>query len=389
MSPEMSRLPSPLKDRILAQAGALGFELVGVTGPQPPPHFKNFEDWLAQGRHGEMAYLETERSLERRADPRRILPECRSILVLGMRYPIPQPCEAEPGGVRGRVASYAWGDDYHQVIGERLRSLLTFIEEAYGAPVAQRWYTDTGPVLERDLAQRAGLGWIGKNTCLIHPRMGSYFLLGVILLGIELEPDEPLSADRCGSCTLCLQACPTRCILPDRTLEARRCISYLTIELKGPIPEEMRSQMGDWAFGCDICQQVCPWNKHFAQPQVEPAFEPRPSLPCPKLIDELRLSQEEFNRKFRDSPVKRAKRRGYLRNVAVALANQALASPEILEQAVAALAEVLENEPEPLVRLHAAWGLGQIGNRGARRALVNAIKTENDPDVQKEIQNAL
>jgi epoxyqueuosine reductase len=385
----MSRLPSSLKDAILTQAHELGFELVGVTGPEAPPHFKVFKAWLAEGRHGEMAYLESGRSRERRADPRRILPECRSILVLGMRYSIPQPCTTEDEAGQGRVASYAWGDDYHLVISERLHSLAAFIEAQYGQAVAHHWYTDTGPVLERDLAQRAGVGWIGKNTCLIHPRMGSYFLLGVILLGIELEPDEPFGADRCGSCSLCLQACPTKCILPDRTLDARRCISYLTIELKGAIPAEMRPKMGDWVFGCDICQQVCPWNQRFAQPQTEPTFEPRLSLPCPDLIGELGLTAEDFNRKFKHNPVKRAKRRGYLRNVAVALANQAVAKPETATQAVAALAGVLESEPEALVRAHAAWGLGQIGSREARRALANAVKTEKDPGVQKEIQNAL
>jgi epoxyqueuosine reductase len=229
-----------LKTAILAEARRLGFVLAGVTTPDPPEHFSTFAAWLRAGRHGEMAYLASERSLARRADPRQVLPECRSILVLGTPYSAPPPAEAAQAG-RGRVAAYAWGDDYHDVLAGRLQALVAFIEAQAGQHVPNRWYTDTGPLLERDLAQRAGLGWIGKNTCLIHPRLGSYFLLAEVLLGLELEPDPAWLPDRCGSCRRCIQACPTGCILPDRTLDARRCISYLTIELKGPIPEELRS----------------------------------------------------------------------------------------------------------------------------------------------------
>ncbi|MEW6240290.1 MAG: tRNA epoxyqueuosine(34) reductase QueG, partial [Chloroflexota bacterium] len=230
-----------LTRRIKDKAHRLGFTLAGVTTPDPPPHFPTFERWLSEGRHGSMNWLAAERSRQRRADPRLILPECKSILVLAVSYNAPFPM-GEGKGVRergnhGRIASYAWGGDYHLVLPHRLKALVAFIEEQAGGPVPNRWYTDTGPILERDLAQRAGLGWIGKNTCLIHPRAGSYFLLAEILLGLELEPDPPFETDHCGTCTRCLDACPTQCILPDRTLDARRCISYLTIELKDDIPE--------------------------------------------------------------------------------------------------------------------------------------------------------
>jgi epoxyqueuosine reductase len=281
------------------------------------------------------------------------------------------------------VASYAWGEDYHEVLAQRLRLLVDFIETHVGGPVPNRWYTDTGPVLERDLAQRAGLGWIGKNTCLINPRQGSYFLLAEILLGLELEPDSPFLPDYCGSCTRCIDACPTGCILPDRTLNARRCISYLTIELNGAIPDDLRLQMGEWVFGCDVCQQVCPWNARFASPQGDPAFAPRPGVASPDLIDELALTPQAFNHKFKGSPLKRAKRRGYLRNAAVVLG--ARADPA----AIPALAAALSQDPEPLVRRHAAWALGRMDNEAARQALISALEHEADGTVRSEIQEAL
>ena len=273
------------------------------------------------------------------------------------------------------------------MIPARLERLVAFIERETGTPLVYRAYTDAGPLLERDLAQRAGLGWIGKNTCLIHPGTGSYFFLAELLLGIDLEPDQPFLEDRCGSCTRCLEACPTGCILPDRTLDAARCISYLTIELKGPIPPELRPQVGAWVFGCDVCQQVCPWNERYARaenlPEALPEFAARPGMPANNLVEELSLSQEDFSRKFRGSPVKRAKRRGFLRNVAVALGNAG--DPA----AVPALASTLQNDPEALVRAHAAWALGQIGGQAALEVLEQAANTEADLDVQVEIYAAL
>ena len=341
-------MSNELKEVIKHKARQLGFILAGVTTPEPPPHYATFENWLALGHHGTMEYLASDRSRARRADPREILPECKSILVLATPYSSPSPSR---GGAEGGVASYAWGADYHEVLPARMKELVQFIEEQIGGPVKNRWYTDSGPILERDLAQRAGLGWIGKNTCLIHPKHGSYFLLSEIFLDLELEPDRPFLTDHCGTCRRCIEACPTDCILPDRTLDATRCISYLTIELKEGIPTELRDKMGGWVFGCDICQMVCPWNR-FAR-EGDTAFgEADPIRP---LTEELTGSKQEFNQRFRHSAVKRAKRRGYLRNVAVALGNTGdrLALP-VLQNAL--------NEEEPLVREHAQWAIDKINN---------------------------
>jgi epoxyqueuosine reductase len=279
----------------------------------------------------------------------------------------------------GRLAAYAWGEDYHQTLKPLLEAIIAFIEEQTGRKIPSRWYTDTGPVLEREFAQRAGLGWIGKNTCLINPRAGSYFLLAEILLGIELELDEPAGSDYCGSCTRCIKACPTACILPDRTIDARRCISYLTIELKGEIPLDLRSQMGDWVFGCDICQEACPWNIRFAQEEGSPLFARGRGVPHADLRRELLMDQGEFSEKFRGSPVKRAGRAGYLRNVTVALGN----SGE--REAVPELIHALEEDVSPLVRAHAAWALGQLGGIDVIKALELARQSESDASVLKEI----
>lgn len=353
-----------LKEAIRDEARRLGFVLAGVTSPDPPPHQSVFENWLAQGRHASMDYLANERARARRANPRLILPECKSVLVLAIPYADPKfalseaeemveaPEETKP---RGRVAAYAWGDDYHLVLPERLDALVKFIEKQIQHPVSNRRYTDTGPVLERDLAQRAGLGWIGKNTCLINPRRGSYFLLAEIFLDLELPPDPPFTTDQCGTCTRCIEACPTQCILPDRTIDSGRCISYLTIELKDEIPPKLRSSLGEWVFGCDVCQEVCPWNR-FAEPEGDPNFKPREGLMPLLLAKELEITPIDFNRKFKNSPVKRAKRRGYLRNVAVALGNQGGAEEiQVLNKAL--------KDPEPLVQGHANWAIAQIEKR--------------------------
>ncbi len=349
-----------LKQAILEEARRLGFILAGVTTPEAPEHFSAFEKWLSEGRQGSMEYLARPSARARRADPRLILPECKSILVLAVPYSNPAlasvPQDAA-GGVHGRVAAYAWGMDYHIILPERMKQLVDFIEKQVGRPVPHRWYTDTGPILEREFAQRAGLGWIGKNTCLINPRIGSYILLAEVLLGLELEPDTAFATDQCGTCRRCLEACPTQCILPDRTIDARKCISYLTIELKEEIPQELRASMGNWVFGCDLCQVVCPWNR-FAASAGDPAFAPRAGLPTPDLIHELELTNSEFNRKFKDSPVKRSKRRGYLRNVAVAAGNSK--EPALMD----GLRKAVHHE-ETLVGEHAAWALEQVeGNQG-------------------------
>jgi epoxyqueuosine reductase len=347
--------PKDLKERIKIKSKQLGFLLSGVTTPDPPPHLSVFEDWLKQGRNASMDYMADDRSRARRADPRLILPDCKSILVLAISYSNPSLTPGlfpEREDVRGKVAAYAWGADYHQLLPERLQALVAFIEEQVGQPVANRWYTDTGPILERELAQRAGLGWIGKNTCLIGPKHGSYFLLAEIFLDLELEPDLPFTTDRCGTCTRCIEACPTDCILSDRTIDASRCISYLTIELKDDISPELRPLMDGWVFGCDICQMVCPWNR-FAALDGDPAFNPRGDVSQPNLIRELELSLNDFNLKFKNSPIQRAKRRGYLRNVAVALGNEG--KPEVVQTL-----EDASKDAEQMVRNHALWAIERI-----------------------------
>jgi epoxyqueuosine reductase len=371
-----------LTQQIKDKAYQLGFVLVGVTGPEPPPHMDVYRDWVKNGRNGEMDYLKGDRACTRRIDPREILPECKSVLVLGVPYSNPDS-KVRPRSDYGQIAAYAWGEDYHLVLPERLKAIVEFSEHQLGHPVPNRWYTDTGPILEREFAQRAGLGWIGKNTMLINPEKGSYFLLAEILLGIELEQGEPLETDHCGSCTRCIEACPTDCILTDRTLDASRCISYLTIELKGQIPTDLRPQMGDWIFGCDVCQAVCPWNGRFAQASGDPSFFPQAGRDTVEIEGELSLSVEAFDRKFKNSPVKRAKRRGYLRNVAVALGNQGN------DVSVPALRRTLQMETEPLVRGHAAWALGAIGGQAAILALREGLDNEQEEAVIEEIHSAL
>lgn len=377
-----------IRELIQTEAQRLGFTLTGITQPLRPLHFDVYQRWIEAGLHAEMAYLATERALERRARPVFILPEAVSLLVVALPYFNPGladafAADAPPGEGLGRVAAYAWGDDYHEVIIPRLAELLARLEQHLGRPLNARSYTDTGPILERDFAQQAGLGWSGKNTCLISPRQGSFFLLGETLLDVELEPDPPFRTDQCGSCRRCIVACPTGCIRADRTIDSARCISYLTIENKGPIPAELRSSLGDWIFGCDICQMVCPWNLRFAHTNGDPALAPRQGAARPVLRSELRLTPQEFNRKFRGSPLLRAKRRGYLRNVAVAIGNQA--NPDTIPD----LAETLTGEPEPLVRAHVAWALGRMRHRRARQALEQALTVEPDSTVRAEILAAL
>lgn len=364
---------------IKEEARRLGFVLAGVAAPEPPAHLSTYQRWLEAGRHADMRYLADDRARARRANPRLILPECQSILVLAMPYSSPLPAGEGPGvRASGKTAAYAWGEDYHLVIPRKLRALAAFIEAQAGHPVPNRYYTDTGPLLERDLAQRAGLGWIGKNTCLIHPKLGSFFFLAEILLGLELQPDLPFPTDHCGTCTRCIQACPTHCILPDRTLDARRCLSYLTIENKGGIPPDLRPALDNWVFGCDLCQMVCPWNR-FAPRDVDASFAPRPASAQPDLISALALSPADFNRTFKDSPVKRAKRRGFLRNAAVALGN--VGGPAAIPALRSALAD-----PEPLVREHAAWAITQIEAKQNKPSLLLAT---NNPSKLEEMRAIL
>ncbi len=365
---------------IKAEAARLGFLLTGAATAQPPLHYSEFQRWLQTGHSADMEYLATSRSLERRAHPAQILPGCRTVLVVALPYPAPAPLSTP---VALRVAAYARGADYHDLIPPRLEQLASAVQRISGTSFNALAYTDTGAILERDFASQAGLGWAGKNTCLIHPSFGSYVLLGELLLDLELEPDTPFTADRCGSCRRCIDACPTGCILPNRSIDARRCLSYLTIENKGAIPRELRPSVGQWLFGCDICQMVCPWNAKARPTHCLPEFAPHLSDAElePRVL--LALSPTGFKLLFTGSPLLRAKRRGLLRNAAVLLGNRKDTA------AVPILAHTLANEPEALVRAHAVWALGQIGGSAARHALDGHRTRETDETVRAEIRAAL
>ena len=366
-----------LTRKVKLEANRLGFPLVGVTSPNPPEHIEFYREWISAGYHGTMEWMASKRALYRRADPKNILPECESILVLGSPYPSPNLNRLD-----GKIASYASNQDYHEVLEQGLKNIVQFLEDSIGEPLPNRWYTDTGPILEKDLAQRAGLGWIGKNTTLINQKYGSYFFLAEILLGIKLNPDPPFSSQLCGSCTSCLDACPTNSLTAPYTLDANLCISYQTIENREVIPVDLRPLLSDWIFGCDICQQVCPWNQHkLKEGEILEEFLPRPELTTLDLMKEQGLSQDAFSTKFKNSPIKRTKRKGYLRNIAIALGNLKSTG------SVPTLAQALQDS-EPLVRGHAAWALGEIGGEKAQQALLEAAAEEENPQVKEEILRA-
>lgn len=372
------RTESAVSSRIKDEARRLGFDLVGISAVRPPPHEESFAEWLRRGFDGELGYLKRTELLRR--EPRSLVPWAVSVVSVGMNYYTPFARVGRGAKPAGWISRYAWGDDYHDVIRQKLEALLARIRELCGESVEGRAFVDSGPVLERDFAGLAGIGWIGKNTHLISPQKGSWFFLGELFLNLALAYDRPLR-DRCGRCQLCLKACPTGAFVGPYLLDARRCISYLTIELKGWMPRELRPLVGNHIFGCDICQEVCPYNVK-ARPTGEAAFQPRPGLHAPELIPFLSLSESEFRRRFRKSPILRAKRRGFLRNVAVALGNSR--SPE----AIPALQSALGDD-EALVRGHAAWALGRIGSEAAVPSLLQRLEVEPDPSVREEIEEAL
>ncbi len=354
-------------------AEELGFQRVGVSRLGPARTGDAYLAWLERGDHATMAYLESRR--EARLDPRALLPEARSAVCVALDY---RPAEEESALWRG-VARYARGRDYHNVMTRRLRKLARRVREAF--PGAQtKPYVDTGPILERDLAAAAGLGAIGKNTLLLHPEAGSQFMLGELLTSLNLDADPPIG-DLCGSCTLCLEACPTGALPEPFRLDSRRCISYWTIEHRGPIPSEVRSDLGEWVFGCDICQEACPHNG-------DPAAAGDPSFDIPAqrreldLATLLELGERDYQERFRGSPMKRARRDGLRRNAAIVMGNSG--DPAHLPALVSALTDETE-----LVRGHAAWALGELGGEAAARALVEALEQEQSEVVRAELSAAL
>ena len=356
---------------IRSRALELGFEKVGIARVGEAPHAGFLRQWLSREFHGEMAYME--RGPERRMDPSKVLPGARSIVCVAKNYQSPGTHSEDPRV--GRISRYAWGDDYHGVLLEQLHVLRAHVASLGGAA---KVCVDTNAVLEKPWAQRAGLGWQGKHTNLIARDLGSWFFLGELITDLELDPDPPHEEDFCGTCTSCIDLCPTRAIVAPYVLDSRRCIAYLTIEHRGAIPRELRPLMGNLVFGCDICQDVCPWNK-YAKVAPEREFYAREGLRAPVLIELLGMTRDDFNRRFKDSPVKRAKHSGFLRNVCVALGNSGDRS------AVPALEKALEHD-EPLVRAHAAWALGRLG---AREALERRRGLEATDEVREEIEAAL
>jgi epoxyqueuosine reductase len=376
---------------ICERARAVGFDLAGVGAVDSLDELARLPDWLESGYAGEMDYLRD----PRRADPRLVLEGTRSLIVVALNYNTAQPYSTElphPGDSelpRGWISRYAWGDDYHEVLGEKLDTLLAAMRAQFTEPFEARAYVDTGPIVERVAAKHAGLGWLAKNTCLINEQLGSWLFLGVIVTTLELAPTlapgEPPAADLCGNCRLCLDACPTQAFPEPYVLDARRCISYLTIELREAIPEDLRPAMGRAVFGCDICQDVCPWNRKAPVTRLA-GFQPREitarengkgkiengaghspainSLVSPELEWLAGLTQKQFSETFRGSAIKRTKWRGLVRNACVALGNSKLARNSEAYRRVTLLLSLLADSDNPLIAEHARWALARLALQG-------------------------
>ena len=367
--------------RLVEQARVLGFDLCGVARAEEFPELRNLPEWLARGYAGEMDYLHD----DRRTRAEDVLPGARSVIVCALNYNASHPYStvvaADPAatptsdeenadGPRGWISRYAWGGDYHDVLGPKLRSLLAWMRAEFGEDFLAREYVDTGPVLERVAAKYAGLGWLAKNTCLINQHLGSWLFLGVIITDLDLTPSlapaEAPPRDMCGTCRRCIDACPTNAFVEPYVLDARRCIAYLTIELRGPIPEEFRAPMGSMVFGCDICQDVCPWNRKAPAAQL-PEFQPRRISPdssetlfAPRLEWLLSLTEKEYRAAFRGSPVKRAKFRGLIRNACVAAGNSHLPRESVAFARISARLEELSKSDDAIIAEHARWALKHL-----------------------------
>jgi epoxyqueuosine reductase len=361
-----------------------GFSHYGVSRPVPlDQDYRQYQHWLESGYHAGMDYMARPEALQSRSDPSRLFPEARSIIVLGMRYPVDR-IEDYHQGLKGKISSYAWGQDYHDVLRDKLDKLSADLTAYTGVSHQYRITVDSSPIMEKPIARNAGLGWFGRNSCLIHPIHGSFFFLASLFTTLDIEATSSLDISHCGNCHRCVDACPTGCIQPDRTIDARRCLSYLTIENKGAIPRDLREIVGQRVFGCDVCQSVCPWNRKPDNACVIPEFQPESEskiwLDLPRVVS---MSPAEFKEVFQHSPVLRAKRNGLVRNACVVLGNTRS------EEAVPLLTGLLQDEPHPIIRGHAAWGLGRIPSTGSRQSLERCQKIEPDPAVLDEINSAL
>ncbi len=369
--------PAEITLRLKERAKQLGFGLVGSCPARTPAGFEYLKQWIASGYSGQMRYLQTR--LDAYAHPRSILPGARSLLMLGCHYGGAGPTSLGVG--QGRIARYAAGAaDYHDVLHPRLRQLGDLLKQL--APAAKvRGVVDTAPLLEREFGQQAGLGWIGKNTMLINRHSGSWFFLAALITDQWLAYDVPETVNRCGTCRACLDACPTRALVAPGVLDARRCLSYRTIELRGSLPPAWRREMRDWLFGCDVCQEVCPWNRRGGGVEATD-FQGMPESRAVELAPLFSLTDEAFRRSFHRTALWRTKRRGLLRNAALLLGNQGSS------EAVEALLQGLR-DPEPLVRAASVWGLGRLGDPRIRPALRARLALEDDPEVRQELRHAL
>ena len=360
-----------------AEARRLALDLVGVCPAVSPEGITRLREWLEAGYAGQMTYLP--RRSQAYEHPGHVLDGARSIVMLAVNYKTRPP--HEPAAGEGRVSRYAWAPaDYHDVIRGRLGGLADFLR-ARKPDARIRGVVDTAPLLERELAQVAGLGWIGKNTMLINKRVGSWFFLAALLTDVPLDYDLPHQADHCGTCRACLDACPTDAFPQPYVLDARRCISYLTIEFRDNIAAELRDGMGHWLFGCDICQEVCPWNRR-SPPTPDASFEPASGMDPIELVELFELDDESFRKRFRHTPLWRSKRRGILRNAAIVLGNHPT------DRAITGLIRGL-HDPEPLIRSASAWALGRYTHQSAEQALCQRLVDEPDSDVRAEIEAAL
>lgn len=371
-------------ERIKHKAVELGFNLVGLTRAQPSPTLAAYHRWIEQGMHAKMGYMAREDRILRRDNLNVIVPDAKSILMVGLDYrtlDIPDKLLNDP--TRGRIASYAWGIDYHDVMTPRLETLAQWLAYESQIQFEHKVYVDTGAVLERSHAQQAGMGFIGKNTMLIHPRRGSYFFLGEIITSLAFdEYDESHKPTMCGTCTRCLQGCPTDAFPEPHVLDARRCISYHTIENKGWIDRELRPQFGNWVFGCDVCQDVCPFQRFSLPTKEKSFFAVDVKRVAPHLRDLLTITTEQFKAQFHGSPVYRIKRKRLVRNACIAAGNSGDS------QFIPYLIQLLYDE-EPLVRGHAAWALFQLMRYKAVQQLNQLYYREDDPEVRQELEALL
>jgi epoxyqueuosine reductase len=368
--------PAARTDWVIRKSRKLEFDLCGIAPAEDWPELQRLPEWLARNHAGEMRYLHD----PRRQSPRSAMPRAISVIVCALNYNTSQPQSTDVpiqgfennsgnDSRHGWISRYAWGTDYHEVLGAKLNALVAAMRAEFTEPFEAKWYVDTGPIHERAAAHRAGLGWLAKNTLLINPEIGSWIFLGVILTTLDLAPSlgpaEAPPPDLCGQCTLCIDACPTNAIVEPYVLDARRCISYLTIELRGEIPEDLRAPMGRHVFGCDICQDVCPWN-HRAPATSEAAFAPRDGLLAPDLEWLASLTEEEFKKVFHDSPVKRTKWRGLIRNACIALGNSQVPRNTPTHARISATLVRLAASNDALIATHARWALNRLESAAAK-----------------------